>query len=66
MSKFLNTMLGSWVKVFGVAFLTLVVANGSFRGLDWFHVLDAAAISTLPAIINYFNPLDSRYGKEKN
>ena len=65
MEKFLNSMVGSWFKVFAVAFLTLVVAAGSFKDLDWIHVLDAAAISTLPAIINWFNIKDPRYGRNQ-
>jgi hypothetical protein len=63
--KFLNTAFGSWLKVFATAALTLIVANGSVKGLDYIHVIDAALISTLPVIINALNPTDKRYGKTK-
>ena len=63
--KFLNTAAASWLKVFATAVLLLVVANGSVRGLDYWHVLDAALISTLPVIINALNPTDTRYGRTK-
>ena len=63
--KFLNTAAGSWLKVFATAVLTLIVANGSVQGLDYWHVLDAALISTLPVIINALNPSDLRYGTKK-
>jgi len=62
--KFLNTAAGSWLKVFATAVLLLVVATGSVRGLDYWHVLDAALISTLPVIINALNPEDKRYGSK--
>ena len=66
MQNFLNSMLGSWFKTFMVAFFTLIIANGSFAGLDWLHVLDAAAISTLPSIANWFNKKDPRYGLKED
>lgn len=68
MQKFLNTMGGSWLKVFLVA----VLVEWQLLGADLWalnadtlkHLANAGAIALLPIIINYLNPSDPRYGKK--
>lgn len=67
MKNFLNTIAGSWLKVFAVA----VLIKFSDLGADLFalnletlkHLLQAGFVATIPVIINYLNPNDTRYGK---
>jgi len=61
--KFLNSIYGSWVKVFVSAVLTMIVMKGDIYLITWKDCLNAGIISILPIIINFLNPLDKRYGK---
>jgi len=63
MMKFLNSIYGSWVKVFVSAVLTMIVMKGDIYLITWKDCLNAGIISILPIIINFLNPLDKRYGK---
>jgi len=65
MMKFLNTIYGSWVKVFLSAVLTMVIAKGNIYFITLEECISAGVISILPIIINYLNPNDNRYGKQK-
>ena len=69
MKDFLNTMFGSYLKVF----LTVVLSQYLAMGVGIFD-LDAESLKTLasagvasliPVIINSLNPNDTRYGKNK-
>jgi hypothetical protein len=61
--KFLNSIYGSWVKVFVSAVLTMIVMKGDIYLIALKDCLNAGIISILPIIINYLNPNDTRYGK---
>jgi hypothetical protein len=61
--KFLNSIYGSWVKVFVSAVLTMIVMKGDIYLITLKDCLNAGIISILPIIINFLNPLDKRYGK---
>jgi len=63
MMKFLNSIYGSWVKVFVSAVLTMIVMKGDIYLITLKDCLNAGIISILPIIINFLNPLDKRYGK---
>ena len=64
MMKFLNTMYGSYVKVFLSAVLTMIIAKGNIYLITLEECISAGVISILPIIINYLNPNDKRYGKQ--
>jgi hypothetical protein len=70
MKNFLNTMVGSWLKVFIVAVLIewqLLGADLWALNIDTLkHLANAGWIALLPVIINYLNPNDPRYGQNKN
>ena len=67
--KFLNTMAGSWLKVFLVA----VLIKFSDLGANIFsldtesikHLANAGIIAVIPVLINFLNPQDNRYGPGK-
>ena len=61
--KFLNSIYGSWLKVFVSAILTMIVIKGDIYLITLKDCLNAGIISILPIIINYLNPHDKRYGK---
>ena len=61
--KFLNSIYGSWLKVFLSAILTMVMAKGDIYMVTLKECISAGIISILPIIINYLNPHDKRYGK---
>jgi len=61
--KFLNSIYGSWLKVFVSAILTMIVMKGNIYLITLKDCLNAGIISILPIIINYINPHDKRYGK---
>jgi len=63
MMKFLNSIYGSWVKIFLSAILTMVMAKGDIYLVTLKECISAGIISILPIIINYLNPHDKRYGK---
>ena len=63
MMKFLNSIYGSWVKIFLSAILTMVIAKGDIYMVTLKECISAGIISVLPIIINYLNPHDTRYGK---
>jgi len=63
MMKFLNSIYGSWLKVFVSAILTMIVMKGNIYLITLKDCLNAGIISILPIIINYLNPHDKRYGK---
>ena len=62
--KFLNSIYGSWVKVFVSAVLSMIVMKGDIYAVTLKDCLNAGVISILPIIINYLNPNDTRYGKK--
>ena len=68
--KGLNTIYASWLKVFISAVLGayLVELQNGTQLFDWSidmveSLLAVGVASTLPIIINYLNPADTRYGK---
>ena len=61
--KFLNSIYGSWLKVFVSAILTMIVMKGDIYLITLKECISAGIISILPIIINYLNPHDKRYGK---
>jgi hypothetical protein len=63
MMKFLNSIYGSWLKVFVSAILTMIVMKGDIYLITLKDCLNAGIISILPIIVNYINPHDTRYGK---
>ena len=65
MMKFLNTIYGSWIKVFLSAVLTMIIAKGDIYLITLKECFSAGIISILPIVINYLNPNDNRYGKQK-
>lgn len=62
--KFLNSVYGSWVKIFISAILTMVIAKGDIYAVTLKECISAGVISILPIVINYLNPHDTRYGKQ--
>jgi hypothetical protein len=61
--KFLNSIYGSWIKVFLSAVLSMIVMKGDIYLVTLKDCANAGIISILPIIINYLNPNDKRYGK---
>ena len=61
--KFLNSIYGSYVKVFLSAILTMIIAKGDVYLVSLKECISAGVISILPIVINYLNPNDTRYGK---
>jgi len=61
--KFLNSIYGSWIKIFLSAIITMVMAKGDIYLVTLKECISAGIISILPIIINYLNPHDKRYGK---
>ena len=68
MKDFLNTPVGSWIKVFLSALLGFVLTNimngVDIFSMDWKSLVAGALSSVLPVIINWLNPNDARYGKK--
>lgn len=71
MQKFLNTMAGSWLKVFITAVLSeyLILKANGLSLFDWNKqtieaLLTAGVVAVIPVIINFLNPNDPRYGKK--
>jgi hypothetical protein len=66
MQKFLNTMLGSWLKMF----VAIILYEFWQMGADLFSLnaeslkalLQAGLVGLIPVIINWLNPKDERYG----
>jgi hypothetical protein len=69
MSGFLNTPVGSFLKVFASVVLTAFVADlvgvTSFGDVfsGWQAWVIAGLVSAVPVLINWLNPADTRYGK---
>ena len=63
--KFLNTAIGSWIKVYLAEIGVLIIAEKTVIGLDWRLIASAALVATLPVLINALNPADKRYGRTK-
>jgi len=68
--KQLNTIYASWLKVFASAVLGayLIELQNGINLFSWDlamveKLLTAGVVSTLPIIINWLNPSDTRYGK---
>ena len=68
--KELNTIYASWFKVFLSSILAayLVELQNGVNLFSWDltmieKVLTVGIASTLPVIINYLNPTDTRYGR---
>jgi hypothetical protein len=62
--KFLNSIYGSWIKIFLSAILTMIISKGDIYLIAIKDCINAGIISILPLIINYLNPHDTRYGKQ--
>lgn len=68
---FLNTIMGSWVKMFisfALGQITIILLDKdqtlfSYESLK--SIMIAGLVPVLPIIINYLNPNDPRYGKNK-
>ena len=65
MMKFLNSVYGSWVKIFISAVITMIISKGNIYLITLEECISAGVISILPIIVNYLNPHDTRYGKQK-
>jgi len=65
MMKFLNSLYGSWIKVFISAVITMIISKGNIYLITLEECISAGVISVLPIIVNYLNPHDTRYGKQK-
>ncbi len=63
--KFLNSIYGSYIKVFVTAVLTMVISKGDIFAVTLNEVISAGAIAILPIIVNWLNPNDTRYGTNK-
>jgi len=68
--KHLNTIYASWLKVFisSVFGAYLIMLQEGTNLFSWDlamveKLLTAGVVSTLPIIINWLNPNDTRYGK---
>jgi len=68
--KELNTIYASWLKVFisSVFGAYLIMLQEGTNLFSWDlamveKLLTAGVVSTLPIIINWLNPSDTRYGK---
>jgi len=68
--KHLNTVYASWLKVFisSVFGAYLIMLQEGTNLFSWDlamveKLLTAGVVSTLPIIINWLNPSDTRYGK---
>jgi hypothetical protein len=61
--KFLNSIYGSYLKVFISAILTMILAKGDIYSVTLKECISAGVISIIPIVINYLNPNDTRYGK---
>lgn len=70
MKYFLNTAVGSYLKIVLSIFLTLILtqltSGLSVLSLDWGMLLNGALVSILPIVINALNPNDTRYGLKNN
>jgi hypothetical protein len=65
MMKFLNSVYGSWIKIFISAVITMIISKGNIYLITLEECISAGVISILPIIVNYLNPHDTRYGKQK-
>lgn len=61
--RFLNSIYGSWIKIFTSAVITMIIAKGDIYAVTLKECFSAGVISILPIIVNYLNPHDTRYGK---
>lgn len=62
----MKAIILSWLKVFLASILTVIVSHGDIWTTNWKEVLSAGIVSTLPVIINFLNPNDTRYGVGSN
>jgi hypothetical protein len=69
MKKFLNTMAGSWLKVFSSTVLAeyLILMGKGISIFEWNMqtveaLVTAGVVAVLPIIINVLNSSDTRYG----
>ena len=69
---FLNTLIGSWTKVFLTAVMIQMMNNlregqeiASWNRDTFWDFLSAGLCALLPVAINFFNPYDTRYGINK-
>lgn len=66
MQNFLNSVVGSYLKVFLSIALALILAQLQqgvlFSNIDWNLIFNAGLVSFLPVLINALNPKDERYG----
>lgn len=70
MGKFLNSIWGSWLKVFAVAVLVKFTDLGgdvfALNAESLKHLANAGIIALIPVIINYLNPQHKNYGIGKD
>lgn len=57
-----SSPLASWAKVFVASMLGWVIMNADSLGIH--PALAMALVASLPVLVNWLNPADSRYGKE--
>lgn len=69
MGKFLSSPIGSFLKVLLAAILStyLIMLSNGQRLFSWDrnmveHLFTAGFVSTIPVLINWLNPKDTRYG----
>ncbi len=59
-------ILASWARVFlaaGLSVLLTQLASGGLDAVDPRALVLAGLLSTLPVVINWLNPRDTRYGR---
>ena len=70
MKNFLNSIAGSWLKVFAVAIMVKFLDMGAdvfaLNAESLKHLLQAGIVAVVPVVINFLNPNDPRYGLNKN
>ena len=66
--RFLNSPLGSALKIFVAVMLTMIVADWTNHGRidfeSWQTWIIAALASAVPVVVNWINPSDPRYGRK--
>lgn len=62
MKKKLFSAVGTFVKTFIAAIITLSIAHKSASDIQLTEIAWGALASSAPVLINFFNPNDARYG----
>jgi hypothetical protein len=63
---FFNTVVGGYVKTFVTVGLAYIIAAGSIYNLNWTELVNTAIMALLPVFLNIVNPVDTRYGLNKD